>query len=300
LKFIDGGVSDINAPVLFPSARNLTGHNALSLWRRVQGQLPHHDLVQLQKMPELVEDWPNPLNFLFTGPHREGHYSMTLPKDWNEDAKKKLPKLSDSRRRLRKLRQLGSVSFVISKSQVEAQEILSELMRMKSAQYLRTRGRDRFLVEPGAAEYYSEATKVLLDTGTVHLSAVKLDSHTLAAHWGYIVGGRFYHLMPAFAAEEVWRPYAPGRLLNEFLMEWAATKGLTVFDFGIGDEPYKIPYSDSHEVLHDAIVPVTALGHSYSILQRATVRARSVVKGTRIEAPLRHALRSIMPLLPFA
>ena len=300
LKFIDGKVSDFNAPILFPGAHDLNQDSALALWRRIHSQLPQHDLVQFEKMPELVEDWPNPLRFLSTELNREGHYSMTLPQVWNEAAKKTIPKLSDSRRRLRKLSQLGDVSFVVGQNQEEAQQILSEMMRMKSAQYLRTQGRDRFLTEPGAAEFYIEATKDLLDTGTVHLSALKLNSQILAAHWGYIFGERFYHLMPAFTDEQRWRPYAPGRLLNEFLMEWAATRGLRVFDFGIGDEAYKVPYSDTHEVLHDAALPVTALGHAYHVLRRVRARAGSVVRGTAIEAPLRHVVRLFIPMLPFA
>lgn len=296
LRFLDGGVSDFNAPVLFPGAHDIDRASALAMWRQIQSRLPDHDLVCFEKMPQQVHDWPNPLGFLSTGHHTAGHYSMTLSDNWKEIEKTKLPSHSDSRRRLRNLSKLGEVTFTVAKNHGEAQSILSAMMEMKRTQYLRTQGRDKFIVERGFEDYYTKATHRLFDTGTIHLAALKLNSQILAAHWGYVVGDRFYHLMPAFRNEPDWRAYAPGKLLNEFLMKWSAENGLKVFDFGIGDEGYKAQYADCHEPLLDAVIPVTLAGKTHALVRTTRASCRNSVRGTILENTLRRASRALNSL----
>jgi CelD/BcsL family acetyltransferase involved in cellulose biosynthesis len=38
-----------------------------------------------------------------------------------------------------------------------------------------------------------------------------------------------------------------------------------MFDFGVGDEPYKSSYCDKRRVLFDAILPVTPTGRLYAL-----------------------------------
>jgi CelD/BcsL family acetyltransferase involved in cellulose biosynthesis len=97
------------------------------------------------------------------------------------------------------------------------------------------------------------------------VSALLLDDKVLAAHWGYVAGDRFYYLMPAHESGD-WRAYAPGRLLNEWLLKWAVESGLKYFDFSIGDEPYKFSYADLDVPLHDAFLPVNAKGRLFAAL----------------------------------
>jgi CelD/BcsL family acetyltransferase involved in cellulose biosynthesis len=61
LTFLDGTVSDYNAAVVFEGARHWNEAAIADIWRDIQARLPPFDVAILKKMPDTVEDWPNPL-----------------------------------------------------------------------------------------------------------------------------------------------------------------------------------------------------------------------------------------------
>lgn len=105
----------------------------------------------------------------------------------------------------------------------------------------------------------------------VHLSALKLDDTILAAHWGYVVGGRFYYLMPSFEGGD-WNRYSADRLLIEHLLEWSFERGLEAFDFTVGDEDYKSEFCDLTIPLYSAIMLVSVSGRIYANVFAAKMR----------------------------
>ena len=298
LVFLDETVSDYNAPVVFAGARDFDAATMRRVWHDIVASLPPFDVAVLEKMPDMVKDWPNPMRFLATGPSCVGAHGMTLPADWESDGKKRLPNFRDSRRRLRKLAERGAVSIETAQTAEEASAILEAMISMKRRQLLRITGVDPFDAHPGYVDYYVEATRRLFAGGAVHLSALRLDDQILAAHWGYVLDDRFYQLMPTFLEDEEWRFYAPGRLLNEHLIEWSTRQGLAIFDFGCGDEPYKAAYCDQHWSLNEAVLPMTAIGQLWSLAfnarRFAADRLREFATWNTIKA-FRHRLRSRRP-----
>jgi CelD/BcsL family acetyltransferase involved in cellulose biosynthesis len=83
--------------------------------------------------------------------------------------------------------------------------------------------------------------------------------------------------MPAYEGG-TWSRYSPGRLLLEHLFEWCFANEIEVFDFGIGDEPYKLEFYDQILALYQRILPVTLPGYAYG----AALRARQIAKDTRL------------------
>ena len=49
----------------------------------------------------------------------------------------------------------------------------------------------------------------------------------------------------------------------EHLFEWAYAHGIACFDFGIGDEAYKLEFRDAVLPLYRAVIPVTMAGSAY-------------------------------------
>lgn len=293
LRFLDGSVSDYNAPVLFPSAAGRNAAQTAALWSALTRHLPPFDLALLEKMPAAVEDLPNPLASLATATRAESCHLATLEGPWEAFARQRIFNVADSRRRRRKLEKRGTVRFVIAATEAERSRILDAMMRMKRRKYVATKGYDVF-TDPGIGEYYQEATRRLGSSGPVHLAALFLDDRILAAHWGYLANGRFYHLMPSHEDGE-WEHYSPGRLLNEYLMEWCLERGIRLFDFGIGDEPYKFGYCNIHVPLCDAYLPATLKGRLHANVMRATNAAKASLRDTAVGAVLlsaRNRLRS--------
>ena len=282
LRFLDGGVSDYNAPVVFPGAAALGA--APAIWSEIAGHLPPFDLAILEKMPEQVGNLTNPLFSLATEDHHESCHAVALYGPWEKFVRDRISNAADSRRRRRKLEKLGTVRIAIAQSADEREFFLSAMMRMKRRKYIDTKGYDVFDT-PGTEDYYREATHALGESGPAQLSALILDGRILAAHWGYVAGDRFYHLMPAHEGRE-WRAYAPGRLLNEWLMQWCTERGLKYLDFGIGDETYKFDYCDLHIPLRDAFFPVTLMGRLYAVAQKLETAAKIFVRDTRLSPAL--------------
>lgn len=290
LVFLDADVSDYNAPVLFAGARAWDQSTMRAAWREIEDKLPDFDIAVLKKMPECVGDWPNPLRFLGTGRSVAQGHGMTLPARWNDRGERILPDSAGARRRERQMSKLGTVSIEIAGAARDASHFLDAMIEMKRRHYIEVRGVDLFESEPGYLEFYIEGTRRLLP-GCVHLSALKLDGDILAAHWGHVLGERFYMLMPAFRRDGEWPRYSPGRVLNDFLIRWSVSQGLEMFDFGFGDEPYKDRYCNVIWHLRDAILPSTAAGHVWALGMAGRRFATARLRGTPIEGLIKTVRR---------
>jgi CelD/BcsL family acetyltransferase involved in cellulose biosynthesis len=288
LRFLDGGVSDYNAPVVFPAAAQWTPAQMRAAWDSLRRELPPFDIAIFDKMPAVVEDLTNPLVALATHKHPDSSHTASLFAPWEKFERERLPDPADSRRCRRKLDKLGPVRIEIADTASRRLELLDAMMRMKRRRYLETRGYDIFL-KSGSGEFYREATR-RLGGGTVQLSALSLNGEILAVHWGYVTRDRFYYLMPAHEGGK-WRSFSPGRLLNEWLLEWSIAQGLRALDFGIGDEPYKRGYCDVTVPLWDAHLPQTLKGHLFSGVSHLQDVSRKNLRNTRLGAALIAARR---------
>jgi CelD/BcsL family acetyltransferase involved in cellulose biosynthesis len=284
LGFLDGEVSDYNAPVVFAEASTWDRATTAAAWQRVCDAVPPFDLAMLEKMPDTVGGLNNPLSALATGDHVEASHAVRLHGPWEEFSRGCLPNLPDSRRRRRKLEKLGDLRFEVAANDKRRAEFLEAMMRMKGQQFVETKGYD-VLTEPGRREFYWEVTRRTGDTGVVHVSALLLNERILAAHWGLVADDRFYYLMPAHASGE-WRAYSPGRLLTEWLLQWALENSLEYFDFTIGDEPYKFLYCDTHVPLRDAVLPMNAAGRRFAAMLRLKLNTKLLLRESRIAPAL--------------
>jgi CelD/BcsL family acetyltransferase involved in cellulose biosynthesis len=273
LTFLDGGVSDYNGPVIFAGAPTDRGFPLPLLIEQLRGILPAFDLVMFDKMPARVLDRVNPLVHASMARHTPSGHVMTLAGSWSHYASNKLPRRQDSRRKRRKLEGSGRLAFVVAADPPTRERILAAMIRQKTARYIETRGWDGF-DRPGYRDYFRQMTKRLGDA--VHLSALELDGEPIAAHWGLVSGARFYSLMPSFDAD--WNRFSPGRLLTEHLIQWSYEHGFTDFDFGVGDESYKLEFRDAMLPLYRAVVPVTLKGTGWLF----ALNRRNDLKNSRV------------------
>jgi CelD/BcsL family acetyltransferase involved in cellulose biosynthesis len=82
----------------------------------------------------------------------------------------------------------------------------------------------------------------------------------------------------------------PGSLLTRKLLEWACGTELRVFDFGVGDEPYKDRWCDSTLPLWDHLAPVTLSGRAYVAQMSAMRSAKRIVDSSP-------ALSRVVPII---
>ena len=154
--------------------------------------------------------------------------------------------ISDTRRRYRRLGQLGQITFRKASSANEVRDYLEEMIRQKRARYRVTGAKDIF-VDPRVTAFYQSAAQNLHRSGWLDLTSLELDGLPLAIHFGSVYAGRFFHYMPSFNYE--YAQYSPGRLLLYQQLRDAFSNGLQEFDFLAGQDPYKYEWTrDSRAV----------------------------------------------------
>lgn len=271
LTFLDGTVSDYNAPVLFPHDCEWTADAVEVLWRKIAVALPAFDAVILRKMPAYVQDLINPLTLLPTVPHSESGHRIRLSGSWPDFEMQRLPRRKDGRRKLRKLSTFGTATFEVAETPEQITAFFDAMVDNKRRQFVSTRV-PGFEV-PGKLDYFVEMTRRHGSSGPVHLSALKVGESIVASHWGLMAGGCFYHMMSSHADGQ-WESCSPGRLLNDFLIRKTFELKMEIFDFGIGDESYKHEYCDEVVRLHDFIAPRSVIGQFYLQIQTGLGRLR--------------------------
>ncbi|QWV92762.1 GNAT family N-acetyltransferase [Geomonas oryzisoli] len=151
---------------------------------------------------------------------------------------------SDTLRQMKRMASLGVFEFRIVKPQQSddaaspgAADAVEVFVTQKRRQFEET-GVAGALMRPGYDEFYQTEAS---ENPHAHISCLTLDGKIIAVHFGYLYGDRFYYLMPAY--DPGYAKYSPGRVLTYFLLQHCYSRGVQVFDFALGAEPYKYEWT---------------------------------------------------------
>jgi CelD/BcsL family acetyltransferase involved in cellulose biosynthesis len=271
LSFLDGGISDYNGPVLFPETPDLNTSEFMSLWRGILEKIPAFDLLELEKMPRAIGEKANPLLHLGAQRHAVSCHIANLPATWDEYASRLKPPVTFQRSG-RALRKLGTLTYTPATDMAEAECLLDLMLAQKKRRFVETNayGYDKF---PGMEAFYRAATRAHLADGLVVIAAVRVGTQIIATQWSLRYGGRHYGLIAGHEAGP-WSKFSPGRVLNTEMLRWCIENGLSIADFGIGDEGYKFEFCDEHIEILQVERPRTAKGRAYILAREARLRVR--------------------------
>lgn len=266
LVALDGGVSDYNGPIVFDGAKNITTRH---LHRELRLALPRFDAVLLEKSPARIGGFQNPLLGDHAIPATCG-YEIDLTSDWTSYVSTQLHRPKDSRRKRRRLAELGDVRFLIANTEAERERLFAALIQQKSQRYLKKNGVDGF-DRPGYRAYFTEMTRQLHPRGFVQLSALEVGGKLVATHWGLVTKRRFYCLMLAFADCRA-AAYSPASILVEELIQWSFSKGIAVFDLGFGHAAWKLKFGARRCTLLQYEQAISPVGWAYLNARRLRER----------------------------
>ena len=157
---------------------------------------------------------------------------------------------------------------------------LDTLMAQK-AQAFNRMGIANLFARPGYPEFFRA---LATDPATRHLAHVsRLDVGTAAAavNLGLTFRDRYYYLLASYDGGELSR-FGPGAAHLHELMRQAIERGFRVFDFTIGDEPYKRDWSDTELTLFDHIAVATLRGALVAMPLLAKRRLKRWIKQTPV------------------
>ncbi len=264
LGFLDGGVVDYNAPVLFPGAEKISASEMQDIWEGIVKKLPRIDVAVLEKIPTEVEGVPNPFRHLAHHAYQDNGHLIDLRN--LERNKKGIPTIIRYRDRTgkgRKLRTFAVTQLKIGRTPDELKLFYDTLVRQKTLKYIRTRGVDGFQ-RPGYQTYFWAMIERFAASGNVQMSAFTVDDLPIACHWGMVARQRFYSLMPAYEAGD-WSKYSPGMIHLEEMILWAIENGMHTFDLGVGDELYKLGIETGQLALFREEIAYSSAGRVYRL-----------------------------------
>lgn len=294
LDFLGDVVSDYRAPVLsaaFVAALPDGAFNAL--WQAILRSLRGVDMVALRRMPEHLEGPGgviNPMARLPGALHAENAYAARLPADMDAFRKRlSSKKLGDMRRLLRQLEAVAPVRFTEVTDASALPATMQALARQKSRRWRESGSRDLF-EEPGYLDFYRA---LAFDPGTgaeVVVNSMHAGDEVVAAHWGARYRGRYYWILPTYAAGD-WMRYSCGRALMGHMIAWSIAHGDQVFDLTVGEEAYKKDWADHVLALYEWSQALTLPG-------RAFLAGRDAKAWARRQGWLRRLVRRLKGLPP--
>jgi CelD/BcsL family acetyltransferase involved in cellulose biosynthesis len=256
LTWFGSDLCDYNAPLLAKDAADrLDARTFRLLWERIVTKLQadprsQHDLIRLGKMPPLVGAARNPMLALPVSLNPSGSYITPLGGNWDEFYKAK--RSSATRRRDRskrnRLSESGEVKFV-SASGGDTLVTLETLVEQKTATFAK-HGIGNLFARPGYLDFYRDIAGSAAMREMVHISRLEVGAETAAANLGLVFAGRYHHILASYTGGPLGH-WGPGAAHLNDLLRYAIERGLTAFDFTIGDERYKRDWCDDVQVLHD-------------------------------------------------
>jgi CelD/BcsL family acetyltransferase involved in cellulose biosynthesis len=275
LRFLDGGLADYNAPVLYPAAAHWDAPTRRRVWRAALRILPPVDFAVLEKMPERVVDLPNPLHALSQYRFGVSGHGAKLPENWAEFSAR-LPHRKNWKSG--RFRALGPVTLEIATTPERYGEIVEVLIAQKRRRYLQTWGSDG-LARPGYLDYLRGAARLAYPNGPACLFALKAGEAVIAANLGLKTGERFSGQFTTYD-DGAWAEFSPGALLMNKVVEWCHAAGVRILDFGIGDDRYKASYCDIDIPLYQAEIAVSRRARFAVQARRVALWARDLRRRT--------------------
>jgi CelD/BcsL family acetyltransferase involved in cellulose biosynthesis len=250
LSWLGSDLCDYNAPLLATGfSVSAEAADFAALWSEACNTLQQrprhrHDLIVLDKMPEVVEAQVNPMLMLGGALNPSGAHFATLSEDWDQFYRAKCSRATQhgDRAKRRRLGQFGEVKLVTPQQPGELSTTLETLFAQKAKAFARMGIPDIFR-RAGYREFFIDMAVNPATRGMVHVSRLDVGGIPGAINFGLIFRGTCYHLVAGYDDGELSR-FGPGAAHLRELLCHAIEVGCRRFDFTIGDEPYKARWSE--------------------------------------------------------
>jgi CelD/BcsL family acetyltransferase involved in cellulose biosynthesis len=266
LTWLGSELCDYNGPLLSKLLlQHFRAANFVALWHEIllmlhKGSKLRFDLVDLPKMTAEVGGQPNPFMALNPTLDPSGAHLANLGASWDAfyAAKRSASTRKRERRQFKNLGNYGDVRFVEPTGRREVEETLEALFAQKGASLARM-GVENFLARPGYKEFFRDIATDPEAKSFTHVSRLDVGTTMAGTSFGLEFRGRYYLLLSSYQDGELSR-FGPGRAHLQELLRRAIGKGMTQFDFTVGDEPYKRDWSDVTLPLYGHFAATTPLG----------------------------------------
>ncbi|WEX87491.1 GNAT family N-acetyltransferase [Sinorhizobium garamanticum] len=245
------------------------------------------DIVTLDKTPATWRGKVHPLAALPA--LQNANASFQLPLLGNIE--RTLAQLNAKRRRRkmriseRRLAALGGYDYVVARETSEAHALLETFFQQKAARFEAHGLPDVFQDAETRAFFHQLVERgQTVDGRLLELNAIRLKGEhedRILAIAGLSRKGD--HVICQFGSidEGIAADSSPGELLFYRIIERLCSDGVALFDFGIGDQPYKRSWCTIETPLRDIVLPVTLRGHLAARIHLGAMLAKRLIKANK-------------------
>lgn len=195
-----------------------------------------------------------------------------------------------TRWRMRKLCELGEVSFLRAQSPDEIGRVAAAFREQKKIR-IAAMGADDF--DADLIGDFLEAAALAGEPGA-ELHALMVGDRVAALYGGVVHQGRYSAMVNSFDTCPDIARSSPGELVTLSLLESLCDRGLTAFDLGVGEAAYKQRWCEVREPLFDTFHGVSAKGKAYALAASALRRTKRQVKQSAFLWPLARRARAVL------
>jgi CelD/BcsL family acetyltransferase involved in cellulose biosynthesis len=266
LCWLGQDINDYNAPLIVRDfAHRVTPDGFRTAWDELRARMQceprlRYDWIELEKMPQTLGGQLNPFFNLALASNPSGAHFAQLGSDWKSfyyDKRSSATRRRDRAKR-KHLSQFGEIDFVTSVDADDSRRTIEILMEQKT-RLLAQRGIADMFARCGWREFFLDVAANPATRHLVHISRVQIGATCAAANLGVVFGDTYYHVLASYD-DGALAHYGPGALHLRELLAYAIGRGLNRFDFTIGDEPYKLEWSDTNVSLGDYTAAATWRG----------------------------------------
>ena len=292
---------DYNAPLLSPDfSQRVPLDRFLIAWRKLRELIRRdprlrYDWIEVEKMPRMVGAQINPFTYLPVTDNPSGAHLTHLGDDWEKFyfAKRSSATRRRDRTKRRHMSEFGEIRFVTCTDPEDSRRTLEALFEQKSRAFVH-RGIPDIFQRAGFKEFFFDLASNANLKHQFHISRIEVGGTLVATNFAIVFGDCYYHVLASYDDTAAVSHYGPGALHLRELLAYAIGCKLRRFDFTIGDEPYKLEWSDCSLELFDHSAAETWRGWPLNLSSLARRWIKRSIKQTPIAWRLVSRVRSIL------
>jgi CelD/BcsL family acetyltransferase involved in cellulose biosynthesis len=243
---------------------------------------PDIDLITLERLLPELDGLPNPLACLPSFPSP----NLSLAADLSGGFDDFLGRASGKRKRkkhrsqIRKFEAVGTYRRVEARTPQEAHAMLEVFFAMKAVRFCRMGIADVF-GDPAVRAFFHALFSEALSEKIPHfmLHGLEVAGKLRAVTGSSVSAGRLICEFGAIAEDDLAHA-SPGDFLFFENIQEACDRGFEVYDFSVGDEPYKRLWCDTEVQHFEVLAPLTPKGRMLALGLRQTARLKALVKNS--------------------
>ena len=307
LEVVDEGLGRVATPVggrhangCFPAlVRDAEFPAPEDLTRMLAGALsqarPDIALAALPRLQPEMAGRANPLVLPASGASPNVALAVDLSGGFDETLQRHSGKRKRKKHRTneRKFREQGDIAVQTATDRETARRLLDTFFELK-AQRFAALGIDDVFADADVRAFFHRlyAEEAAQDETAFVLHALEVGGIIRAITGSSLCGKRMICEFSAFRPDRA-ENTSPGDYLFFECIRWACERGFLIYDFSVGDEPYKRLWCDIETVQRDTLIALNARGRIMAAMRNGTTSLKRQIKNT---PPLWAAYKSLRKL----